>query len=179
MIHEPFAGATPRTPRSTSLLFIDALNVAYWCGNPPSLRVPMTLLAHRLELQQPAILYFDASAPHRLAKDEADLYAQLRQSSGHVVEVPSGVPADRVLLQHARSAGACILSRDKFGDHRRRFRKLIDDPTRMFTGYVRDNRVQVPVCALDIPLAVTADAAWVQLQRLIARAGDALDDGTG
>lgn len=149
-------------------VLIDALNVAYWCGNPPSLRMPMTLMTHLLAGGYQAILYFDASANYRL-RDEAGLYAQLMQHPGYFIEVPSGRSADKAMLRQATSSGACILSRDKYRDYRSRYRKLIDDPARLISGMVRDDRMLVPALALDVPLAVSAQDAWAQLESFLAR----------
>jgi len=149
-------------------VLIDALNVAYWCGNPPSLRMPMTLMTHLLAGGYQAILYFDASASHRL-RDEAGLYAQLMRHPGYFIEVPSGRSADKAMLRQATSSGACILSRDKYRDYRSRYRKLIDDPARLISGMVRDDRMLVPALALDVPLAVSAQEAWAQLESFLAR----------
>jgi hypothetical protein len=133
-------------------VFIDALNVAYWIGDPPSLRVPIALIRHLLAAGHHAVLYFDASARYRL-RDEGALYEALLKDSQHCVEVPSGKPADRVLLRDAAAKGACVVSRDKFRDHRRRRRKLIDDPARLISGTVSNNRVLVPALGLDVALA--------------------------
>ncbi|GAC1629209.1 MAG: hypothetical protein NVS9B10_20080 [Nevskia sp.] len=154
-------------PAALRPVYIDALNTAYWCSNPPSLRLPLTLLAALLAEGREATLYFDASARYRLRPDETARYAQLLRHARRAIEVPSGRPADRVLLQQARAADAAILSRDRFRDHRRRFRRLIDDPARLFAGTVHDDRVHIPALALAIPLPATVDAAWARLEALL------------
>lgn len=154
---------------SQRLVFIDALNVAYWCGMPPSLRLPLVLMQRLLADGDDAALYFDASARHAL-RHEADLYQQLLQYPQHCIEVPSGRTADGVMLRYARIRDACIVSRDRYRDYRSRFRKLIDDPTRLLPGYVADDQVQVPGLALTAPLAMTAELAWQQLQPSLADA---------
>ena len=140
-------------------IFIDALNLAYWRGDPPSLRMPLALLTQLLAADREAMLYFDASAPHRLSH-EAGVYAGLLHLARHCTVVPSGRPADREMLRRATSSGACIVSKDRFRDHRRRYRKLIDDPARLYTGAVEGGRLLVPGLALDVPLPATADEAW-------------------
>ena len=145
---------------------IDALNVAYWCGSPPSLRLPMTLMTELLLRRHAVQLVFDASARYRL-KDEVDLYEQLMLHPTHCIEVPSGRSADEALLKQARASGACIVSRDHYGDHRRRFRKLIDDPSRLLSGWVRDNHLQLLALSLDVALPSSAQEAWAQLQTLL------------
>lgn len=142
--------------------WIDALNVAYWCGQPPSLRLPITLIAGLLAAGHEALLCFDASARYQL-KDDAEAYAQLIQPEGLAFEVPSGIPADRVLLKKANASHGVILSRDHFRNHRRRYRRLIDDPARVIAGYVRNDRLLLPALALDLPLPATTELAWALL----------------
>ncbi|HKY91330.1 MAG TPA: hypothetical protein VJM11_09835 [Nevskiaceae bacterium] len=148
-------------------VLIDALNVAYWCGEPPTLRVPLALAVALLASGVEAILYFDANAKYRLP-DEGDVYARLVAFGSLCVEVPSGRRADGVMLRDARDTGAVIVTRDRFRDHRQRYRKLIDDPSRVVGGTVRDDRVRVPSLDLDAPLPASAEAAWIALEALIA-----------
>ena len=148
----------------TRRIFIDALNLAYWCGDPPSLRMPVTLLTHLLAAGHVAVLYFDASARYQLGA-EADLYAELLKHPQLCVEVLSGRTADGVMLRQATASGACIVSRDKYRDQRRRYRKLIDDPARLLTGEVANDRLLVPALDLDVPLPASAHEAWQQLNR--------------
>ncbi|WP_293371861.1 hypothetical protein [Nevskia sp.] len=133
------------------LILIDALNVAYWCGAPPSLRLPISLLTGLQRAGHHALLYFDASAPYRLS-DEGALYQRLITNTELTVVAPSGRTADALLLRHARTHGARIVSNDRFRDHRRRFRKLIDDPVRLFGGSVLEDRLRVPMLGLDVAL---------------------------
>lgn len=148
-------------------ILIDALNLAYWCGDPPSLRLPLALLTRLLADGRHAQLVFDASARYRLG-DEARLYAQLLEYPAQVLEVPSGQPADRAILRHATRSGACVVSRDKYRDHRRRYRRLIDDPARLLGGVVEDDRVQLPGLALDFMLPFSTQQALQQLESLLA-----------
>lgn len=159
----PTADERPPARHVDRAVVIDALNLAYWCGDPPSLRLPIGLMAHLLAAGQRTLLYFDASARYRL-RDEAAVYEHLMQHPEHCVEVPSGRTADGVMLRYARSSGACIVSRDRYRDHRRRYRKLIDDPARLLPGWVADNRVRVPMLGLDAPLPATVGEAWQQLE---------------
>ena len=145
-------------------LLIDAMNLAYWCGAPPSLRVPLSLLAYCVGAGIDARLYFDASAVHRLPADERDLYGRLlHEHADRAGAVPSGRSADGVMLRDARRSGACIISRDRYRDHRRRYRKLIDDRTRLLPGHVAADLIHVAALDLHAPLAETAAAAWRQL----------------
>ena len=151
-------------------LLIDALNVAYWCGTPPGLRLPIALLNGAIAAGHQAELVFDASAPYRLP-DEAALYAALLQMAPWVCVVPSGRTADAMLLRKARATGGCIVSNDRYRDHRRRYRKLIDDPARLLPGWVREDCIQVPALALAIPLPVSAAQAFAELGAVLADFG--------
>lgn len=135
----------------TAPVLIDGLNVAYWLGRPPSLRLPLAVAKALHRRGHAAQLVFDASAPYKLPPDERDAYAALL-ASGRAMETPSGVPADRQLLRLARAGGAAIISRDRFRNHRARYRRLIDDPERLFDGYVEAGTVKIPALGIDAPL---------------------------
>lgn len=132
-------------------VLIDALNVAYWRGSPPSLRLPVAVAEALRRHGHTVQLIFDASAPHKLPPSERDAYAALLQS-GLAIEMPSGIPADRQLLRLARASGAAIISRDRFHDHRSRYRRLIDDPARLVDGFVDASAVKIPALGINAPL---------------------------
>jgi hypothetical protein len=140
-------------------VLVDALNVAFWCGDPPSLRLPLALLAALRAEGYDAILVFDANAKYQLAND-GEVYAQLSARADLCVEVPSGRRADDVMLRDARDTGGAIVTRDRFRDYRQRYRKLIDDPARVFGGTVREDRLRVPALKLDVALPASAAQAW-------------------
>ncbi len=135
-----------------ALVLVDALNVAYWCGNPPQLRLPLALLQALAARDLSALLCFDASTPHRLADDDSAAYARLRTDADRCVEVASGTSADTYLLERARATGARIISRDRFRQHHRRHRRLIHDPQRLLAGWVSQERLYVPGLDIDVPL---------------------------
>ncbi len=141
------------------VLLIDALNVSYWCGSPPTLRLPLGLLIGALVAGHDAQLVFDASAPYRLSAD-ADAYRELLRYPSRVTVVASGRSADAVLLRQARSGGAIIISNDRYRDHRRRYRTLIDDAARLLTGRVQDDRIEVPTLALTVPLPASLQPSF-------------------
>jgi hypothetical protein len=145
------------------IILVDALNVAYWQGTPPSLRLPLALMGTLLASGFQARACFDASAPHRLP-DAGDLYARLLLYPQHFIQVRSGIPADRWLLKYANTEQACVLSRDRFHDHRRRYRRLIDDPARLFGGAVVGERIVVPALNLAAPLPASVEEAWTLLE---------------
>jgi hypothetical protein len=142
------------TPANTPLL-IDGLNVAYWGGPPPTLRLPFALF-HALRQQGASVfLVFDASTPYRCPAEEVAAYHQALANCPDVVRVPSGQSADRWLLRRATQTGGRIISRDHFADHRRRYRRLIDDPTRRFGGFIASQ--QLHVSALGLIATLPAD----------------------
>jgi len=155
-------------PPPSSDILIDALNAAWWCGSPPSLRIPVGLLVAFLSRGDRAWLYFDASAPHQLTHESGE-YAGLLLWKDHVVQVPGGTPADRLLLRHARDRSARIVSRDRFGDHRKRFRRLIDDPSRVFAGCVEADTLRVPGLGLVAPLPASSAAALGFLREVLTQ----------
>lgn len=158
----------PQAPEHLSVRYcIDALNLAYWGGRQPSLRVPMALLTHLLASGHAARLYFDASARHRLAA-EATLYEALMQHPAHCIEVIAGRSADTLLLRDARATGAILISRDHFADHRRRYRKLIDDPARRLGGWMEPQQLCIPGLGQPLPLPATAAEAWAALAAQLA-----------
>jgi hypothetical protein len=152
---------------TTREVLIDALNVAWWCGDPPTLRLPVALLVELLNRGTPAYLYFDASAPYQLAHERAD-YDALFEFPELAVRAPIGRTADGLLLRHARDRGALIVSRDRFRDHRARYRRIIDDPARVVGGFVEPEVLRVPDLGLAaLPPARSGDAIDA-LRRLIA-----------
>lgn len=155
-------------PMDARPVLIDALNLAYWCGAPPSLRIPMAAMSGLLSAGLRAWLVFDSSARYRLGA-ESGLYAHLLRHTEHVIEVPSGQPADRLLLRRATRLGARVLSRDRYRDHRRRHRRLIDDPARLLAGEVREDQLHLPRLALTIELPPTAQAACNALEPQLMR----------
>ena len=157
------------TAQPPTEVLIDALNVAWWCGAPPSLRLPVTLLAALLRRGDRAWLYFDASAPHRFAHERGE-YDALISMTDHVLVAPSGTPADRLLLRHARDRSARIVSRDRFRDHRRRFRRLIDDPARVLGGAVESDRGCVQGLGIEAPLPVSSRLALDALRQCLTGA---------
>ena len=156
----------------TREVLIDALNVAWWCGDPPTLRLPVALLVELVNRGTPACLYFDASAPHQLAHERAD-YDALFTFPDLVVQAPIGRTADSLLLRHARHRDALIVSRDRFRDHRARYRRIIDDPARVIGGLVEPDVLRVPGLGLAALLPATSGDAVDALRRLVESPVDA------
>ena len=157
----PLAVALP--PAGPPRVFIDALNLAHWRGRAPSLRVPLTLLGQLLADGREAVLYFDANARYRLG-EEANLYQRLLAHSRYCVEVPSGKRADGFMLKAATACGGCVVSRDRYRDYRKKYRRLIDDPARLLDGSAKEDRLRVPGLGVDSALPATAEEAWDQLE---------------
>lgn len=135
---------------------LDGLNLAYWAGLPPSLRVPLGLLAALLERGDRPVAVFDASARHQLPPDEQRCYAALLQSP-LAIQVPSGESADGHLLKLAVDAGACVISRDRFREFRRKYRAVTRNPDRRLDGIVRDDQIVVPGADLVAGLPASAE----------------------
>lgn len=129
--------------------------------------MPLTLLAYLLGQGREVVLYFDASARYRLG-EERELYERLLAHSPHCVEVPSGKRADGLMLRAATACGGIVVSRDKYRDYRKRYRRLIDDPTRLFGGSAKGGRLLLPGLAVDLPLAPSATEAWQVLEPFLA-----------
>jgi hypothetical protein len=146
------------------LILVDGLNVAYWCGAPAGLRLPLILMTALIERGEPALLCFDASTPHRLTAEDRAVYDELTAGSAFLIEVPSGKPADRIMLRHARLHDGRIVTRDKFADHRRRYRRLVDDPARLLSGYVAQDVLHVPALSIETALPASAREAWLRLR---------------
>lgn len=137
---------------------LDGLNLAYWAGLPPSLRVPLGLMAALLARGDRPFVVFDASARYQLPPDEQPSYANLLQSSW-ATEVPSGDSADGHLLKLAVDAGACVISRDRFREFRRKYRAVTRNPDRELDGTVHDDQIFVPGADLVAVLPASADLA--------------------
>jgi len=144
-------------------IIVDALNVAYWCGTPPQLRLPLTLLTALLEQEHRVTLFFDASAPYQLTESDRPLYGEVLSHPG-VVAVPSGKRADGVMLKAARDSGGCIVSRDRFRAERRRFRRIIDDPARILAGSVANDTLHVPALRISAVLPASSREAWDRIR---------------
>ncbi len=160
------------TEHDSRPIVIDGLNVAYWRGKPPTLRLPLALMSALLQRGQATQLFFDANTPYQIAADELPIYGQLQQHTDCVTQVPSRRRADWPMLKCARVSGACIVSRDKFRDHRARYRKLIDDPTRLVSGFVEQDVLTIPSLDLRIPLPATVEAVWQALRPLLPAPAD-------
>ena len=137
---------------------LDGMNLAYWAGLPPSLRVPLGLMAALLARGDRPFAVFDANARYQLPPDEQPCYAVLLQSP-LATEVPSGDSADGHLLKLAVDAAACVISRDRFREFRRKYRSVTRNPYRRLDGTVRDDQIFVPGAHLVASLPASADLA--------------------
>lgn len=135
---------------------LDGMNLAYWAGLPPSLRVPLGLMAALLARGERPFAVFDASARYQLPPNEQPCYAALLQSPW-ATEVPSGDSADGHLLKLAVDAGACVISRDRFREFRRKYRAVTRNPDRKLDGTVHDDQIFVPGADLVASLPESAD----------------------
>jgi hypothetical protein len=155
ILDDPIPLATP--------IWVDALNLGYWCGAPPSLRIPLSALRGLLAQGRLARLVFDASAAHQLPESEREIYAALRQRGPWCLQVPSGTSADLSLLEAAKADGGVIISRDRFREHRRGFRSIVHAAKRRLDGFVAADQLHIERLGLCLPLSPSAAQAWQQL----------------
>lgn len=149
---------------------LDALNIAWWCGAPPSLRLPLAIARGLIRAGKPPLLVFDASTRHQLPETEHAVLAGLLDRPQLALQVASGEHADGVLLAQAKAVGGIVISRDRFRDHRRKYRAIVRNPERRIDGFVSDDVIRVPALSLAEPLPATAAAAW---RDVLAVIGDA------
>ena len=157
------------TTAPAPVLLVDALNVAYWCGAPPTLRLPLGLAIGLLGQGSCVGLIFDASAGYQLPASEHAVYTQLLQSPALALQVPSGHSADRQLLTQAKAMKAAVISRDRFRQHRRKFRSIVGSLTRSLSGGVMGDQIHVPQLGLSCPLPADIDQAWAAWRALGAK----------
>lgn len=153
-------------PGGAPAVLIDALNVAFWAGAPPSLRVPLAIAKALIARGRDVRLVFDASTPHRLADEERAAYDRLMAVIPCALQVPSGHSADRWLLQAAKATGGVIVSRDHFRQHRRGYVSIIHNPARRLDGWVAADGVRVPGLHLMEALPESAYSTVTDLARL-------------
>lgn len=151
--------------RAAAPFVVDALNVAYWCGSPPTLRLPLALATGLRRAGYQVQLVFDASTSHQLAEHEWDVYRALLMLADVAVQVPSGTSADRHLLTLAKASGARVISRDRFRQHRRKFRSIVGPPDRRVDGVVSGDCIHLPAIDCRMPLPGDVDAAWRECRK--------------
>jgi L-alanine-DL-glutamate epimerase-like enolase superfamily enzyme len=151
------------------VVVIDAMNLAYWCGAPPSLRIALSVAAALRARGQTLRLFFDANAAYVFPEQERALYAGLLAQCDFVTQAPSGSDADPLLLRYARDCNGVIISRDHYKDHRKRFRRLIKAPERRVQGFVQEDVVTIEALGLHAPLLGVAQLAHAYDLRLTAK----------
>ncbi len=146
-------------------LLLDGLNIAWWCGSPPSLRLPLSLWLGLSGQGRRATVVFDASTPYQLPAAERDIYAAWLADGTGIVQVASGQSADAWLLQAALQGGGAVISRDRFREYRRACRSVVRNPARRLDGFVAEDRIQVPALGQVVPLHPDAMQAWAQFRQ--------------
>ncbi|MEN8821632.1 MAG: hypothetical protein ABF271_11055 [Abyssibacter sp.] len=148
---------------------MDALNVAYWCGSPPTLRLPLGLAIGLLGQGYRVGLIFDASARYQMPASEHAVYGQLLQYPALALQVPSGSSADRQLLTQAKTLQAAVISRDRFRQHRPKFRSIVGSPTRSLSGGVLGDQIHLPQLGFSGLLPADIEQAWAAWRALGTR----------
>ena len=101
-------------------------------------------------------VYFDATAPHKLKKEDVKLYEQLlKKEPEHFRQIPAGTRADDFLLMLATdNKKALILTQDRFRDHVDKF-PWLKTQKRVFPGMVMNKMIYFPDISLKIPVQQT------------------------
>ncbi|MCG3266993.1 hypothetical protein [Yoonia sp. I 8.24] len=118
---------TPRA-RVGKPIVVDGSNVMHW-GGDPSLMVLQRVIGALKERGYEPIVYFDANVGYKLSKKRANdqaMAAELGLPADDVTLVPSGTPADPILLKHAAEDDMRVVTNDRFLDWKQDFPKLRD-----------------------------------------------------
>lgn len=100
-------------------IIVDGSNVIHWNGGAPSLE-PLRAVIRDIEARgmTPGVI-FDANAGYKINDrylDDGAFASLLGLPDANVLVVPKGTPADRYILEAARSMGARIVTNDRFRD---------------------------------------------------------------
>ncbi|TNF18840.1 MAG: hypothetical protein EP318_16995 [Rhodobacteraceae bacterium] len=120
--------ARPRTlGRRKPYIVLDGSNVMHWDGKAPSLD-PVRSVVERVRAEglEP-VIWFDANVGYKIGDGylgPAALARRLGCARARVHVAPKGTPADPLLLQHAVSLDARVVSNDRFRDWQEAFPAL-------------------------------------------------------
>jgi hypothetical protein len=109
-------------------IVVDGSNVMHW-GGDPSMMVLQRVVGALKERGYEPIVYFDANVGYKLSKKHIkghDIARELGLPTGDVTLVPSGTPADPILLKHAAEDGMRVVTNDRFLDWKQDFPKIND-----------------------------------------------------
>jgi len=105
--------------RSENWILVDGSNVLFWKAEQPHLstvrEVLNTLTARGF---MPGVM-FDANIGYKIGNrylDDLELAQMLNLPEAQVLVVPKGTPADKYLLQAAKSFGVQVVTNDRFRD---------------------------------------------------------------
>ena len=112
-----------RKPRTKEIepgrIIIDGSNVMYWRNGEPNLQPVREVIAELKKHGLKPGVVFDANAGHVLEGEfRSDKWFEdaLDLPKHHAMLVPSGMPADPVILGAARDFGGRVVSNDRFRD---------------------------------------------------------------
>lgn len=122
LLRETFASGKARSNgfgRGRAWIVLDGSNVMHWDGKGPSLD-PVRSVVDRVRAEglEP-VIWFDANVGYKIGErylGPAALAKRLGCAKGRVHVAPRGTPADPLLLQHAVSLDARVVSNDRFRD---------------------------------------------------------------
>lgn len=110
--------------RGKAWIVLDGSNVMHWAGETPSLDPVRSVVEKvRSEGLEP-VIWFDANVGYKIGDrylGPAALAKRLGCAKARVHVAPKGTPADPLLLQHAVSLEARVVSNDRFRDWQEAF----------------------------------------------------------
>lgn len=126
-------------------IVLDGSNVMFWADGTPKLSAVAAVVSDVQRRGFRPIVYFDANVGYKLEGRHADgeeLARRLDLAAEQVRVVPSGEPADGILLEAAVEMGARVISNDRFQEWRGTYPAL---RSRRFLvqGYVRGKKVEL------------------------------------
>ena len=149
------------SPRCGTEYLLDGSNIIHWneYRNGITLKYLLAITEHLKKENQKYQVFFDASAPHVLRKQdpqEAELYEKLlKEDPEHFRQVPAGTRADDfLLLQADGNKDALILTQDLFRDHVGKY-PWIKTEKRVIPGMILNDIIFFPGISMQISVSAT------------------------
>lgn len=126
-------------------VIVDGSNVLYWKDGTPRLEAVQDLLKVMRGSRTRPIVMFDANAGYLVANKylhDQDFARMLKMPKKDVVVVPKGTPADKLILEAARSYNVRIVTNDQFKDWIASFPEVAD-PGKLIKGKYTDGKIKL------------------------------------
>lgn len=147
------------SPRCGTEYLLDGSNIIHWneYRNGITLKYLLAITEHLKKENQKYQVFFDATAPHVLRKQdpqEAELYEKLlKEDPEHFRQVPAGTRADDfLLLQADGNKDALILTQDLFRDHVGKY-PWIKTEKRVIPGMILNDIIFFPGISMQISVS--------------------------